>query len=232
MLRVSCNTAFAELGAELLGPQRLIDQAQQFGFNAVPPIDLPGAVASRFPTDFGAELRPPSFELPAGVFESSPALAQAAIGQNDVSASPLQMALVAAAIANDGVMMAPHVVAEVRDLKGESVATFGGDVWQRPMSPEVARDLQTALLNVVTSGTASSVDLNGVRVGAKTGTAQLGTDPPRSHAWMIAFAGPVDQPAEIAVAVLVEASPDAADQTGGRTAGPIVRSVLETYFNG
>jgi peptidoglycan glycosyltransferase len=231
MLRVSCNTAFAELGAELLGPQRLIDEAQSFGFNAVPPLDLPGAVASRFPTDFGDELRPPSFDLPAGVYEDSPGLAQASIGQNDVSATPLQMALIAAAVANDGIMMKPQVVSEVRDLKGETVAEFDGDVWQRPMSPEVAFGLQAALVNVVQNGTGGTVRIDGLRVGAKTGTAQLGTEPPQSHAWMIAFAGPPNEPAEIAIAVLVEATEDSTDQTGGRVAGPIVRSVLEAYFD-
>ena len=232
MLRVSCNTGFAELGAGLLGPQRLIDQAQSFGFNTVPPIDLPGAEASRFPTDFGNELRPPSFELPAGVFEESPALAQTSIGQNDVAATPLQMAMVAAAVANDGVIMEPRVVSEIRNLKGDRVRSVGTNVWLRPFSPVVATDLRTALVNVVENGTARQVQMEGVEVGAKTGTAQLGIDPPQSHAWMIAFAGPPGEPSEIAVAVLVEANPGAADQTGGRVAGPIVAAILDQYFLG
>ncbi|MFT7597452.1 MAG: peptidoglycan glycosyltransferase [Acidimicrobiales bacterium] len=230
LLRISCNTGFAELGAELLGPQRLIDQAQLFGFNAVPPLDIPGAVASRFPTDFGAELRPPSFELPAGVYEDSPALAQASIGQNDVSASPLQMAMVAAAIANEGQLMLPHVVAEVRDVRGDVVRVIRPEVWQEPVTSGVAADLRTMMINVVQNGTGGSVDVSGLDIGAKTGTAQLGTVPPQSHAWMIAFAGRPNSEPELAVAVLVEGNEGAAEQTGGRVAGPIVRSIIEAYF--
>ncbi|MDA3040592.1 MAG: penicillin-binding protein 2, partial [Actinomycetota bacterium] len=221
LLQVSCNTAFAELGAEFLGPSRLIERAQQFGFNSVPPFDLPGAVASRFPTDFGEELAPPSFELPAGRFENTPALAQASIGQNDVAASPLQMALVAAAIANDGVIMAPHVVKSIRDLKGDVVDETEPAVWMQAIPSTVAADLRMALRNVVDNGTARSAAVPGLAVGAKTGTAQLGTDPPRSHAWMIAFAGPQNAPPEVAVSVLVEGVEGSADQTGGRAAGPI-----------
>lgn len=230
LLRASCNTGFGQIGAELLGPQRLIDQAQAFGFNAVPPLDLPGGVASRFPTDFGEELRPPSFELPAGVYENTPALAQAAIGQNDVSASPLHMALVAAAIANDGIMMEPRVVSEIKDQKGTTVTSFDPDVWLRPISPQVATDLQAAMVNVVVNGTGSSVANPDLEIGAKTGTAQLGTTPPQSHAWMIAFAGRPGEPAELAIAVLVEGNEAAAEQTGGRVAGPIVNAIIEAYF--
>lgn len=229
MLRVSCNTAFAKLGAEFLGPTRLIEQAQQFGFNSVPPFDLPGAVASRFPTDFGDELAPPSFELPAGRFENTPALAQASIGQNDVAASPLQMALVAAAIANDGVIMEPHVVESIRDIKGDFVDETDPEAWVQAIPPTVAADLRMALRNVVDNGTAQAAAVPGLVVGAKTGTAQLGTDPPRSHAWMIAFAGPQNAPSEVVVAVLVEGVEGSADQTGGRAAGPIVRALIETY---
>ena len=230
LLRVSCNTGFARFGAELLGPSRMIDQAQQFGFNSVPPFDLPGTVASRFPTDFGAELAAPTFELPAGRYENTPALAQAAIGQNDVAASPLQMALVAAAVANEGVIMKPYVVQAVRDLKGDVVDEAEPEAWLDAIEPSVAADLRRALRNVVENGTAQSTAVPGLVVGAKTGTAQLGTNPPRSHAWMIAYAGEENLPPEIVIAVLVEGVEGSADQTGGRAAGPIVRSLIQTYF--
>ncbi len=232
LLAVSCNTGFAELGAEWVGPDRLIDTARDFGFESVPPLDIPGAVASQFPTDFGAELQAPTPEVPAGVYENTPALAQASIGQNDVSATPLQMALVAAAIANNGEIMQPHVVAAVKDRTGSVVQTTGSDTWRRALETDVALDLRDAMINVVQTGTARGASVAGVEVGAKTGTAQLGTEPPKSHAWMIAFAGPPGRTPEIAIAVVVEGTEGASEQTGGREAGPIVRALIETYFGG
>lgn len=229
LLRQSCNAGFARIGAELLGPSTLIGTAQSFGFNTVPPIDLPGAVASQFPTDYGELLDEPSEELPAGLFENTPALAQAAIGQGDVSATPLQMALVAAGIANDGEIMVPRVVTEVRDIQGEVVSDPAPAVWQRPISAETAADLRLAMIEVVANGTGRSVAVSGLTVGAKTGTAQLGTDPAASHAWIVTFAGPVDEPAELVVAVLVEGQPGASEQTGGRVAGPIAAAVIEAW---
>lgn len=230
LLRVSCNTGFAELGAELLGPQRLTEQAQSFGFNTVPPIDLPGAVASRFPTDYGAQQRPPSVEIPAGVYEDSPALAQAAIGQNDVAATPLQMALVAAGVANDGDVFAPRIVSEIRNTKGEVVTTPNPTVWQQPMSLITATALRQAMISVVEAGSGTAAQVPGIDVGGKTGTAQLGTEEPKSHAWFIAFAGPPGQRPELVVAVFVEATDDDPDQTGGRVAAPIAGELIATYF--
>ncbi len=235
LLRVSCNTGFAQLGAEFLGPTRLIDQAQAFGFNTVPPLDLPGVVASRFPTDYGEERRAPSVEIPAGVYEDTPALAQASIGQNDVAATPLQMALVAAAIANDGEAFAPRIVSEIRNTKGEVVSTPNPSVWQQPISLTTATALRQAMVTVVESGSGGQAQIAGIEVGGKTGTAQTGntqtgTDEPLSHAWFIAFAGrPTEQP-EIVVAVFVEANDGDPEQTGGRVAAPIARELIATYF--
>lgn len=231
ILRQSCNTAFARLGAELLGPQRLIEQAQSFGFNLVPPIDVPGAVASHFPTDYGEVQREPSVEFPAGIFRDTPALAQVSIGQNNVSATPLQMALIAAAVANNGEMLAPRLVEEIRNSKGDVVTNPNPEVWQRPISPAVAADLREAMLAVVTAGSGFRAQVPGVEVGGKTGTAQLGTDPARSHAWFIAFAGRPGEQSELVVAVLLEADPENPEQTGGRVAAPVAQAIIESYFN-
>ena len=109
ILAESCNTSFARMAVETLGADRTIEGAEAFGFNDTPPIDLPDPVESNFPTDFT---------------DNTPALAQSAIGQFEVAASPLQMALVAAGIANDGVIMAPHTVDELRDGDGDVIETF------------------------------------------------------------------------------------------------------------
>ena len=115
ILARSCNTPFAKLAAETLGPLVMVNQAEAAGFNTDVPFDLPGSAVSNYPTDYGKRIQSPTPERPAGLYENTPKLAQTAIGQNDVQASPLMMALVAAGVANDGVIAKPHVLAEVRD---------------------------------------------------------------------------------------------------------------------
>lgn len=214
ILARSCNTSFAEMGVETLGPDPMVEGAQGWGFNSRPPLDLPAAATSVFPTDFAQNL---------------PALAQSSIGQNDVQATPLQMALVAAGVANRGVVMAPHVVSEVRDPEGDVIQRHDDRAWLQPLSPESAATMNDAMVNVVTSpqGTAGVLAIDGMRVGGKTGTAQLGTDPPSSHAWIIGFAGPEGGEAEVAVAVIVEAQQGVSEITGGREAGPIAQAVMQ-----
>ncbi len=231
LLVVSCNSGFAELATELIGPDNLIQTAERFGFNEVPPIDLPFPEASNFPADFGAQTAEPTPEIPVGVFENSPALAQSAIGQNDVAATPLQMALVAAAVANDGRVPVPHVVGSVEDAEsGDVVDRFDERIWTTPMSSANAELMFQAMVEVVERGSAQNLAVDGLVVGGKTGTAQLGTDPPRSHAWIIGFAGREGERPEIAVAVLVEGQEGSSEQTGGRVAAPIARSIIERFF--
>lgn len=239
-LQRSCNAVFAEIGAEWLGPDALIRTAEKFGFNADPVVDLPNAARSQFPTDYGAYIADLSAYRPEGsepepndatpIYENTAILAQAAIGQNDVKATPLQMAMVAAAIANDGLMMEPHVVAEVRAADGGFYDRFEPSIWRPALSPFAASQLQTAMVNVAVNGTAKRMQVEGLEVGGKTGTAQLGTTPASSHAWVVGFAGPPGQDAEIAVAVLVEAQPGVSEQTGGAVAAPIARAVFEAAF--
>lgn len=227
LLRVSCNAPFAQMGAELLGPETMLNEAEDFGFNDVPPIDLPGAVESVFPDDFGKRLRPGTNPGDADIYENTPQLAQASIGQNDVSATPLEMAMVAGAIGNGGSMMTPHVMGEIRDRKREVVETYQPSVWKTPISTTNADIMRRGMIEVATNGTAKAMAIGGVEVGGKTGTAQLGTEEPKSHAWVIGFAGPPGQPAQVAVAVLVQGQPGASEQTGGRVAAPIAKRVLE-----
>lgn len=225
ILQRSCNAAFAEMAAAQLGPDPMIDASEATGFNEAPPIDLTRPAASSYPTDFGSVVSRPEGQAP--VYEDSAALAQTAIGQNDVAATPLQMALVAAGVANGGEVMTPHVMSQIEARDGDVVASYDPAVWRTAMSPDVASVLRDAMVSVVEEGTAGSIRLPGFEVGGKTGTAQLGVEPPRSHAWMIAFAGPQGQPATVAVAVMVESIPGGDGQTGGRVAGPVAKAVLE-----
>jgi peptidoglycan glycosyltransferase len=215
IMEASCNSAFAEMGAEDAGADAMTDTAQAFGFNGDVPIDLPRPAGSSFPA--------------ASEFENdSPKLAQASIGQNDVRATPLQMALVAAAVANGGEIMTPHVVREVRDDQGEVVDTIAtDDVWTRAMSGGTADLLRQGMIAVVQDGTASRLDdgLEGFEVGGKTGTAQIGSSD-SSHAWITGFAGPPGEAPSVAVAVIVEAQPGVSEQTGGRVAAPIAAAVM------
>ena len=246
ILARSCNTAFAQMGAEHIGPAAMVERAEAFGFNTRPPIDLPAAAPSAFPVDYGARIgtidgfydREPDPDRPSVDYvEDTPRLAQVSIGQNDVKSTPLQMALTAAAIANEqGQIMAPHVVSEVRDQGGDVLETVEPELWRQAVLPSVAATMREAMVGVVAGprGTASRLATPGLVVGGKTGTAQLGLPGETlSHAWIIAFAGPPGQPAEIAVAVLVEAQPGAGDeQTGGRFAAPIAQAVIAQAFAG
>jgi peptidoglycan glycosyltransferase len=216
ILRVSCNSAFAEMGV-LIGADDMVTTAERFGFNREVPIDLTAPARSNFPqVDHFTR--------------NTPALAQSAIGQNDVAATPLQMAMVAAAVANRGEIMVPHVLRDVRDNDGNIVDEYDDDVWTEAMDPGTATIMRQAMLGVAANGTATRLKVPGFEVGGKTGTAQLGTDPPRSHAWIIGFGGPEGGDPTIAIAVIVEGQPGASEQTGGRVSAPIAQAIMKTYL--
>lgn len=208
ILRVSCNAAFAQMGVDI-GADLLIGTARDFGFGDKAPVDLPAVATS-------------AIESPDFFKQNIPLLAQTAIGQQ-VRATPLQMAMVAAAIANGGVIMEPHVMAEVRDRNGDVVRRFHPTEWRRAVSDAVAATMRDAMVGVVQDGTAKLLQVTGVTTAGKTGTAQLGNG--TSHAWVIGFA-PAEAP-RVAIAVIIEAQPGASEQTGGRVAAPIGRAVLE-----
>ncbi|MGI8807679.1 MAG: peptidoglycan D,D-transpeptidase FtsI family protein [Acidimicrobiales bacterium] len=207
-LRVSCNTAFAQLGLDL-GAQKLSAAADAFGFNKVPPVDLPFGAASFFPA--------------AGAFaRDQPGLAKSAIGQQNVSATPMQMALVAAGIANNGVIMTPHVLAEVRDTEGAVIQRYDAKPWLTAVPPNVAQTTRDMMVGVVAGGSGTRAQIPGVAVAGKTGTAQTGLD--KSHVWFVAFA-PADAP-RVAVAVMLEDQPSTTEATGGALAAPIAQAVM------
>jgi peptidoglycan glycosyltransferase len=217
ILPVSCNTAFADMGVNTNGPENMVAGSEAFGFNSRPPLDLPAPAASTFPTVFPAD-------------QGNGPLARASIGQGDVSATPLQMALIAAGVANDGRVMAPHVLDRVTDDRQEVVESHEDTVWTEAMSASSAAVVREAMIRVVTEGSGGRAAIPGFVVGGKTGTAQLGTEPPSSHAWFISWAGRPGATPEVAVAVLIEAQPGVSEVTGGRLAAPVAQAVMSTVL--
>ena len=153
-------------------------------------------------------------------------LALSSIGQFDVAASPLQIAMVSAGIANDGVVMEPYVVSRVQSPDLNPLQTTQPKQVGQAMSPGNAEQLQQMMVEVVQNGTGQNAQISGVEVGGKTGTAQ--SDPKRKpFAWFTSFASVDDEP-KVAVAVIVEdADIPREDIAGGRLAAPIARAVME-----
>jgi penicillin-binding protein A len=212
LLTISCDTGFGQIGLDMAPGTDLAAEANAFGFNQHPPLDLPAVAASTFP--------------PASAFTNDlPALAFSAIGQQNVSATALQMALVASAVANHGIVMGPHVMAQIHDNQGRLVRSWQPTAWIQATSANTAQTLTLMMANVANNGTAQGVfNIPGVQVAAKTGTAQTGGSA-GSNAWMIAFA-PAAAPT-VAVAVVVPAQPGLSqDATGAAAAGPIADKVL------
>jgi peptidoglycan glycosyltransferase len=208
-LRVSCNVSFGWLGLRL-GAQALQDQAQRFGFGQ-DYLDAVPTAASTFPDD-----------------ADKPQTALSAIGQFDVAATPLQMALVTAGIANRGVVMTPYLVDEARSPGLDVLSEATPEPLDRAVSRNVAAQLSAMMVEVVQNGTGTPAQIPGVTVGGKTGTAQSAPDRP-PYAWFVSFA-PAEDP-QVAVAVLVEdANVPREAITGGGLAGPIAKAVMEAVI--
>jgi peptidoglycan glycosyltransferase len=207
-LVISCNTAFAKVGVDL-GDDVIREQAERFGFNQ--PLSIPLAVApSIYPRDLDV-----------------PQTALSAIGQYDVRATALQMAMVGAGIGNDGVVMKPYLVAEEQAPDLSALSITAPEPLGRAVSSEVAAELRDMMVDVVTSGTGQTAAIPGYSVGGKTGTAQDGNRDP--HVWFMAFA-PAEDP-QVAVAVIVENGGDLGDEaTGSAVAAPIARQVMEAVL--
>ena len=206
-LAISCNTAFAWLGNEL-GAQALRAQAEAMGFDHEFAVPL-RASTSRFPEN-----------------PDEPQTAMSAIGQFDVRATALQMAMVAAAVGNNGRLMEPYLVQEVRGPDLAILKTTQPTEFAQAMTPLDAVQLTEMLVNVVDNGTGSNARIPDVKVAGKTGTAQTGNDNP-AVAWFIAFA-PAQSP-EVAVAVVVEDA-GAPEVSGNQLAAPIARDVMEAVL--
>jgi len=206
----SCNTTFARLGLEL--GEAFPPKMNGFGIYDAPPLDLsPGAATSTGPTPGTFSTNKPSFAL-------------SGIGQDGVAATPLQMALVASAVANGGTVMLPHVGARLEDQEGKVLRTVAPKPWRQAMPPTTAATIKGFMVQVVQQGTGTRAQIPGVTVAGKTGTAET-CETCHPHAWFVAFA-PAEAP-KFAVAVLVENGGSlASEATGGKVAAPIAAQML------
>ncbi|MEV5984803.1 penicillin-binding transpeptidase domain-containing protein [Streptomyces sp. NPDC052051] len=212
----SCNTVFAKLGVDI-GLRNMRVAATAFGFDD-PTLRVPFAVA---PSTFA---RTPDASQ----------LALSSIGQFDTRATPLQMAMVASAVAGDGTIMAPYLVERTTTRSGRTVSTAGPRALHRAMSAATATRLRELMRNVVEEGTGRNAAIDGATVGGKTGTAQHGVgNSGKPYAWFISWAQADDAPQPaVAVAVVVEdAAGERGEISGGGNAAPIARSVMEAVLN-
>ncbi len=212
-MRISCDTTFAILGIGLEDLPSVFEDvfriAEGLGFNAPIPFDI-ATRASTFP------------DVPD---DSAPLRAYAAIGQGDTAATPLQMALVAATVANRGEVLQPRLVREIIDPNRSVLERFQPEILGEAMSPQIAADLTEMMVAVVDTGTGTAAQIPGVAIAGKTGTAQTvkGENP---HTWFICFA-PAQSP-RLAIAVIVENGGSfGSEATGGAVAAPIARALLE-----
>ncbi|MFD9410439.1 peptidoglycan D,D-transpeptidase FtsI family protein [Streptomyces sp. NPDC059989] len=212
-LRLSCNNVFADL-AHRLGQEKMRAMAEKLGFNTQ--IDTP------------VRTNPPS-KYPTKKM-SVDQVAQTGIGQFDVQATPLQMAMVTAAIENGGKLVAPHMVSEVTDAGGNVLESFKDPKSQQVMSEKTASMLRDAMKTVATEGGGKSAQVPGAEVGGKTGTAQRGVNnslPPL--AWFTSY-GKLNGK-QIAVAIVIENSDtDRSEIGGGKLAAPIAQKMMEAWL--
>ena len=217
----SVNTVFAQLG-ERVGASTLVDYMKRYGFYADPQLDYPDnqMIASGVRRN-GTQYVQDGFD--AG---------RVAIGQGGsegaIEVTPLQMAEVAAAIANKGRLMKPRLTDRVLSKDGRVKERIEPDLQSEVMKPETAAELTEMMGRVVEEGTGTAAALSGIRVAGKTGTAEVGANREFTQPWFICFA-PIDNP-RIAVAVTVERQP--AGSQGGTVAAPIAKSVLEALLGG
>jgi len=210
-MAISCNTAFASVGMDI-GADALRAQAEKFGFGDS--LSVPMRVT---PSTIPAEL-------------NMPQLAQSSIGQFDVRVTALQMAMVAAGIANQGTVMRPYLVYEVQSPTFEVLRQTEPEVLTKnAVSTSTADQLTDLMVYTVDEGTASPAAITGVPVAGKTGTAKSGNPDVPPYAWFVSFA-PAQDP-EVAVAVMIQkADIDRSEIGGGLLGGPIAKAIMEAVI--
>ena len=211
----SINTTFGKVGT-LIGQAALVAQMQHYGFFQTPPLELPPGMvypSGRYHTTHLLATDAPMDPL---------AVSWAAVGQENVLATPLQMALVAAGVADQGRVMKPYLVQDVTSSTGATLETAAPGVWTTATTPATAQTLNVMMQQVVNAGTGTAAALSGIQVAGKTGTAQRGTS---NVAWFIAFA-PANDP-KVAVAVTIENT----QFTGGDVAAPLAAQVIKSALS-
>jgi peptidoglycan glycosyltransferase len=211
----SVNTVFGEIG-EKLGKRTMYDYMRRFGFNQKPPMDYPPN-----------QIHSSGVYSKGKLLEDSDAvdIGRVAIGQERLQVTPLQMAMVSAAVANGGRLMRPHFMDRVIGPDGRTKDNFGSQEQSRVMSGDAADDLTAMMRNVVDAGSGTAAQLEGIQVAGKTGTAEAAGG--FNHAWFIAFA-PADDP-KVAIAVVVENTQQS--QTGGEVAAPLAAQVMRVILS-
>jgi penicillin-binding protein A len=216
----SINTVFAQVGQDV-GRATMETYMKRFGFYSTPPLDYPPneMTASGVRTQAGGALLYPT--------NTGVDLGRMSIGQERLLVTPLQMAMVAAAIANHGKLMVPHMVSKVVNQDGAVVETIKPSVYSQVMSAANANAETQMMTDVVEEGTGHAADLEGVKVAGKTGTATVGESDgtPVDDAWFIGFA-PVNDP-KVAVAVVL---PNIPQGYGGQFAAPIAAQIIKTLL--
>jgi penicillin-binding protein A len=216
----SINAVFCNIGIKL-GAQRIVDEAKKFGFYSVPPLQTPSDARSASGLYQGSKLFDPS--TPSQYSEVDPG--RTAFGQGKLLTTPLQMALVAAAVANNGVEMKPTLIKEVLSPGGSIVSKLHPHVWRRATKPATAGELKNMMVEVVQAGTGGAAQIPGVVVAGKTGTAETCSCNTVYDAWFIFFA-PADDPV-VAGAVLVEGQ---LNGFGGSVAAPIAKQLMQAIL--
>jgi penicillin-binding protein A len=218
-LEHSINAVFCEIG-KTIGAGRILGTSKQFGFYADPPLETPGN--ERSPSglyNHGRLFYPenPSTQVDPG---------RLAFGQERMLTTPLQMAMVAGAVANHGVVMKPYVVGRVTGPGGGVIKRTHPEKYRRAMRTSTANEITRMMEAVVTGGTGTAAQIPGIQVAGKTGTAETGGAGTLNTTWFIAFA-PANAP-RIAIAVVLQNQTGA----GGTTAAPIARAVMQALLAG
>lgn len=218
-LTVSCNTAFARLGVEQVGSDALRSMAESFGFEAEP----------RFAEDekdnvFRVEASHTGNLKDPDRSDDAPKLAQSCIGQADVRMTPLQGALVAAAIANNGRQMRPYLINKLQAPDLSTIEAAKPRELREAVSAQVARNLQEMMVSVVADGTGKKAQVSGLTIGGKTGTAEDG-ESENDHGWFIGFAMTKDGEPIAAVAVMLEGAGKGGSATAATIAGRVLKAV-------
>ncbi|MFB7503960.1 peptidoglycan D,D-transpeptidase FtsI family protein [Streptomyces broussonetiae] len=213
-LQYSCNSVFGKIGADL-GNAKMLAEAKKFGFDS--PQDTP---VRAYPSVFSDNM-------------NSSQTALSSIGQFNTAATPLQMAMVASAVANDGKLMKPYMVDKLQSSNLDTVSQTQPEELSRPLSSQNAQVLQSMMQTVVEKGTGTNAKIGGITVGGKTGTAQHGVaNSANPYAWFISFAKMPDGSSPVAVAVVIEdGSANRDDISGGGLAAPIAKSVMQAVIN-